>query len=141
MTGACHAPVNGRQGKSGGGQNDHYQHRGPIASPVPIEKSADLEMDGRVDLQNLLCLWAAELKQSGLRKGCRSHRILSVWVPHTNRKRRQGIRRCRIPPRRAQCSFDGSAVKSAFALLLAKVTKPAAERRKQVQLILPLLRR
>ena len=28
------------------------------------------------------------------------------------------------PPRRAQCSFDGSAVKSAFALLLEKVTKP-----------------
>ena len=34
----------------------------PVVSPVPIEKSADLEMDGRVDLQNLLCLWAAELK-------------------------------------------------------------------------------
>ena len=29
-----------------------------------------------------------------------------------------------MPPRRAQCSFDGSAVKSAFALLLEKVTKP-----------------
>jgi len=29
-------------------------------------------------------------------------------------------------------TFDGSAVKSAFALLLTKVTKPAAERRKRV---------
>ena len=28
----------------------------PVVSPVPIEKSADLEMDGRVDLQNLLYL-------------------------------------------------------------------------------------
>ena len=28
----------------------------PVVSSVPIEKSADLEMDGRVDLQNLLCL-------------------------------------------------------------------------------------
>ena len=28
----------------------------PVVSPVPIEKSADLEMDGRVGLQNLLCL-------------------------------------------------------------------------------------
>lgn len=28
----------------------------PTVSPVPIEKSADLKMDGRVDLQNLLCL-------------------------------------------------------------------------------------
>ena len=70
--------------ESGGGQNDHYQHRAPIASPVPIEKSADLEMDGRVDLQNLLCLWAAELKQSRLRRDCRSHRLLRIWVPHTS---------------------------------------------------------
>ena len=28
----------------------------PTVSPVPIEKSTDLEMDGGVDLQNLLCL-------------------------------------------------------------------------------------
>lgn len=28
----------------------------PAVSPVSIEKFADLEMDGRVDLQNLLCL-------------------------------------------------------------------------------------
>ena len=32
-----------------------------------------------------------------------------------------------VPPRRAQCAFDGPAVKSAFALLLEKVTKPAAD--------------
>ena len=59
MTGACHAPVDGRQGKSGGGQNVHYQRCPPLffASPVPIEKSADLEMDGREDFQNSLCLW------------------------------------------------------------------------------------
>ena len=30
-------------------------------------------------------------------------------------------------PRRAQSTFDGSAVESAFALLLTKVTKPPAE--------------
>ncbi len=108
MTGACHAPVLGRQSKrhwrlsaKSSSQFGNLIRHPSIASPVPIEKSADLKMDGRVDFQNLLCLWAAELKQSGLRKGCRSHRILSVWVPHTNRKRRQGIRRCRITPRRA----------------------------------------
>ena len=28
----------------------------PVVSPVSIDKSADLEMDGRVDLQNLLYL-------------------------------------------------------------------------------------
>lgn len=27
MTGACHAPVYGRQGKNGGCQNDNYQQR------------------------------------------------------------------------------------------------------------------
>ena len=48
MTGACHAPVNGRQGKA-------LADTAPIASPVPFEKSADLEMDGREDFQNLLC--------------------------------------------------------------------------------------
>lgn len=45
MTGACHAPVDGRQGKSGGGQNDHYQ-QSPLYR-IPIEKSADLEMDSQ----------------------------------------------------------------------------------------------
>ena len=42
MTGACHAPVNGRQGKA-------LADTDPTASPVPIGKSADLEMDGRED--------------------------------------------------------------------------------------------
>ncbi|MBQ5656238.1 MAG: hypothetical protein IIV14_02245 [Bacteroidaceae bacterium] len=68
MTGACHAPVNGRQGKA-------LADTDLTAAPVPIEKSADLEMDGREDFQNLLCLWAAALKQIRLRKGCRSRRI------------------------------------------------------------------
>ena len=54
MTGACHAPVNGRQGKA-------LADTDPNAAPVPIEKSADLEMDGREDFQNLLSLWAAAL--------------------------------------------------------------------------------
>ena len=56
MTGACHAPVDGRQGKA-------VADTDPNASPVSIEKSADLKMDGREDFQNLLCLWAAALKQ------------------------------------------------------------------------------
>jgi len=47
MTGACHAPVNGRQGKALA-DADH------TASPVPIEKSSDLEMDVREDFQNPL---------------------------------------------------------------------------------------
>ena len=62
MTGAWHAPVDGRQGKA-------LADTDLTASPVPIEKSADLEMDGREDFQNLLCLWAAALKHIRLRKG------------------------------------------------------------------------
>lgn len=50
VTGACHAPVAGGQGKA-------------PRIPVPIEKPADFEMDGREDFQNSLCLWAAALKQ------------------------------------------------------------------------------
>ena len=44
MTGACHAPVSGRQGKA-------LADTGPQRSSRPIEKSADLEMDGREDFQ------------------------------------------------------------------------------------------
>lgn len=63
MTGACHAPVDGRQGKSGGGQNDHHQQRPSIASPVPIVKSADLEMEGRETSGKFLCQCAANVEQ------------------------------------------------------------------------------
>ena len=91
MTGACHAPVNGRQGKA-------LADTDPTASPVPIEKSADLEMDGRED-----------------------------FVPLPNRKRRRGFRRSRIPSRRAQCSFDGSAVKRAFARIIERFLDTLAE--------------
>ena len=62
MTGACHAPVDGRQGKA-------LADTDPAASPVSIEKSADLEMDGREDIQKSSLLWAAALKQIRLRKG------------------------------------------------------------------------
>lgn len=52
MTGACHAPVDVRQGEALVGTV-------PSATPVPIEKSADFD-DG---------MWAAALKQIRLRKG------------------------------------------------------------------------
>ena len=58
--------MSGRQGKSGGGQNDHYQQRHSIASPVPIVKSADLEMDGRETSGKFLCLWAARSEQNNV---------------------------------------------------------------------------
>ncbi len=42
MTGACHAPVGGRQGKP-------LSDTDPSAFLVPIKKSADLEMDGSLE--------------------------------------------------------------------------------------------
>lgn len=66
VTGACHAPVAGRQGKA-------LADTAPRI-PVPIEKLADFEMDGGEDFQNSLCLWAAALKQIRLLKGWRSRR-------------------------------------------------------------------
>ena len=80
MTGACHAPVDGRQSKA-------LADADPTAAPVPISKSADFEMNGRGDFQNLLCLWAVALKQIRLRKGCRSRRILRMWVLPASRKK------------------------------------------------------
>ena len=66
VTGACHAPVAGRQGKA-------LADTAPRI-PVSIEKPADFEMDGGEDFQNSLCLWAAALKQIRLLKGWRSRR-------------------------------------------------------------------
>ena len=48
VTGACHAPVAGRQGKA-------LADTAPRI-PVSIEKPADFEMDGGEDFQNSLCL-------------------------------------------------------------------------------------
>ena len=45
--------------------------------------------------------WAAEWKQTQLRKERRSHRVLRLWVSPASRKRRRGSRRSRTPPRRA----------------------------------------
>ena len=61
VTGACHAPVAGGQGKA-------LADTAPRI-PVPIEKTAVFEMDGGEDFQNSLRLWAAALKQIRLLKG------------------------------------------------------------------------
>ena len=48
----------------------------PLAAPVPIEKSADLEMDGREDFQNLLCKWEGKMSKTTLRMNNRPRRFL-----------------------------------------------------------------
>ena len=61
VTGACHAPVVGGQGKA-------LPDTAPRI-PRPHRKPADFEMDGRESFQNSLCLWATALKQIRLLKG------------------------------------------------------------------------
>lgn len=71
-------------------------------SPVPIGKSADLEMAkaGRIRWIFPACGRRNRSKRQ-LRKGRRSHHILRLWVSPASRKRRRGSRRSRTPPRRA----------------------------------------
>lgn len=93
VTGACHAPVAGRQGKA-------LADTAPRI-PVSIEKPADFEMDGREDFQNSLCLWAAALKQIRLLKGWRSRRGFCK-VGTTFEPRQASAEAAHpVPPRRA----------------------------------------
>ena len=129
MTGACHAPVVGGQGKS--------LTNTALASPVPIEKSAEFEMDGREDFPNLLCLWAAALKQIRLLKGCRSRRgFCKVGTTCKPRQRLPQKPHTQFPLGERNALLMRS-VKSAFALLLTKVTKPAAAAAKGIPIIRP----
>ena len=94
VTGACHAPVAGGQGKA-------LADTAPRI-PVPIEKPADFEMDGGEDFQNSLCLWAATLKQIRLLKGWRSRRgFCKVGTTCKPRQRLPQKPHSPFPPRRA----------------------------------------
>ena len=129
VTGACHAPVAGRQGKA-------LADTAPRI-PVPIEKPADFEMDGREDFQNSLCLWAAALKQIRLLKGWRSRRGFCK-VGTTCKPRQRLPQKPHTPfPLGERNALLMRSVKSAFALLLTKVTKPAAAAAKGIPIIRP----
>ena len=129
VTGACHAPVAGRQGKALADTAPHI--------PVPIEKPADFEMDGGEDFQNSLRLWAAALKQIRLLKGWRSRRgfckvgtTCKPWQRHPQKPHSPF-------PLGERNALLMRSVKSAFALLLTKVTKPAAAAAKGIPIIRP----
>ena len=129
MTGACHAPVVGGQGKA-------LPDTAPRI-PVPIEKLADFEMDGGEDFQNSLCLWAAALKQIRLLKGWRSRRGFCK-VGTTCKPRQRLPQKPHTPfPLGERNALLMRSVKSAFALLLTKVTKPAAAAAKGIPIIRP----
>ena len=82
--------------------------------------------DGRVDVYDSRCGVKNTVTIDTHRHGCvwegsrEGFTKASPWRGVVRRQRGSTP----TPPRRAQCSFDGSAVKSAFALLLEKVTKP-----------------
>ena len=129
VTGACHAPVAGRQGKA-------LADTAPRI-PVPIEKPADFEMDGGEDFQNSLRLWAAALKQIRLLKGWRSRRGFCK-VGTTCKPRQRLPQKPHTPfPLGERNALLMRSVKSAFALLLTKVTKPAAAAAKGIPIIRP----
>ena len=94
MTGACHAPVDGRQGKA-------LTDTDPTASPVPIEKSADLEMYGREDFQNLLCQVGGSVEANTVAERLSVTPYLRMGYYLQAEKDGRGFRRSRIPPRRA----------------------------------------
>ena len=129
VTGACHAPVAGGQVKS-------LADTAPRI-PVPIEKPADFEMDGGENFQNSLCLWAAALKQIRLLKGWRSRRGFCK-VGTTCKPRQRLPQKPHSPfPLGERNALLMRSVKSAFALLLTKVTKPAAAAAKGIPIIRP----
>ena len=129
MTGACHAPVVGGQGKALPDTASRI--------PVPIEKLADFEMDGGEDFQKSLCLWAAALKQIRLLKGWRSRRGFCK-VGTTCKPRQRLPQKPHTPfPLGERNALLMRSVKSAFALLLTKVTKPAAAAAKGIPIIRP----
>ena len=82
--------------------------------------------DGRVDVCDSRCGVKNAVTIDTHRHGCvlvgsrEGFTKASPWRGVVRRQQGQHP----YPPRRAQCSFDGSAVKSAFALLLEKLTKP-----------------
>ena len=107
MTGACHAPVAGRQGKA-------LADTAPSASPVPAENP---QIASGQSERNVYCF------SQTLGGGCSEGQATSMP--------------CFAEPVQVANMAEASA--EAFALLLTKVTKPAAERRKRVSIKIPQL--
>ena len=73
----------------------------PNAAPVPIEKSADLEMDGREDFQNLLCQVGGSVEANTVAGRLTATPYFEDVGYLQAEKDGRGFRRSRIPPRRA----------------------------------------
>ena len=86
--------MDGRQGKA-------LADTDLTASPVPIEKSADLEMDGIEDFQKSSLPVGGGIEANSIAERLSGTPIFAVWVPGANHKIGRGFRRSRIPTRRA----------------------------------------
>ena len=82
MTGACHAPVAGRQGNALAAVPSH--------PPSPSKNP-----------QSLRWMWAGDYAQEPPANKLLTTSVFAVCIHTANRKTGRGIRRCRIPPRRA----------------------------------------
>jgi hypothetical protein len=107
----------------------HFLHRAALwyRTTVSIEKSADLEMDGSGKSTGFSRTVGGRIASKSKNAG---HAWLAVWSTHASQG---GSRRSRIPLGERNVLLIRS-VKSDFALLLAKVTKPIAKRRNNSQL-------
>ena len=94
MTGACHAPVDGRQGKA-------LADADLTAVPVPIEKSADWEMDGKEDFKIFSAKWEGEMSKTTLRVNNRPRRFLRFGYRVQTTKSAEASAEAAYPPRRA----------------------------------------
>ena len=82
MTGACHAPVLGRQGR--------------VLAAIPSRPSSPSK-----NPQSLRWMWAEDYAQKMLANKLLTTPVFAVCIDTANRKTGRGIRRCRIPPQRA----------------------------------------
>ena len=126
MTGACHAPVNGRQGRTLVDAAD------PSASPVPAENP---QIASGQSERNVYCF------SQTLGGGCSEGQATSMPCfaePVQVANMAEASAEAAYPLGERNALLMRS-VKSAFALLLTKVTKPAAERRKRVSIKIPQL--
>ena len=123
MTGACHAPVAGRQGKA-------LADTAPSASPVPAENP---QIASGQSERNVYCF------SQTLGGGCSEGQATSMPCfaePVQVANMAEASAEAAYPLGERNALLMRS-VKSAFALLLTKVTKPAAASAKGIPIIRP----
>ena len=128
VTGACHAPVAGGQGKA-------------PRIPVPIEKPADFEMDGREDFQNSFCQVGGGIEANSVAERLTVTPCFEDGGTHKPKKAAEASAEAAYPLGECNVLLMAPLSKVLLRLLLAKVTKPAAAAAKGISIKLPQFRR